>query len=68
MLPPRDVDVVLLHLVVAPFELLDQSSLLLMIQKTLFLGALETAKRVRELQAQSAHVAFKGNDMVLSYL
>ena len=45
-MPPRNVDVVLLHLVGTPFELLDQSSLWRLTQKTLFLVALATAKRV----------------------
>ena len=37
MVPPWNVDMVLLHLVGAPFEPLEQSSPQLLIQKTLFL-------------------------------
>ena len=66
--PPWNVDVVLHHLVEAPFEPLNLSSLRLLTQKTLFLVALATAKRVGELQALSAHIAFQGGDMALSYL
>ena len=66
--PPWNVDVVLHHLAGTPFEPLDQSSLRLLTQKTLFLVALVTAKRVEGLQALSAQIAFQGNDMVLSFL
>ena len=59
---------VLHHLVGAPFKPLDQSSFRLLTQKTLFLVALATAKRVGELQVLSTQVNFQGNDMVLSYL
>ena len=65
---PLECGLVLHHLVDAPFEPLDQSSLRLLTQKTVFLVALATAKRVSELQALTAHVAFQGGDMVLSYL
>ena len=66
--PPWNVDVVLHHLVDAPFEPLVQSYLRLLTQKTLSLVALATPKRVGELQALSAHIAFQGGDMALSYL
>ena len=66
--PPWNVDVVLHHLVGTPFEPLDQSYLRLLSQKTLFLVALATAKRVGELQALSTQVAFQDNNVVLSYL
>ena len=67
-LPPWNVDVVLRHLMGAPFEPMATSSCRLLTQKTLFLVALATAKRVGELQALSSHVAFQGCNMVLSYL
>jgi len=66
--PPWNVDVVLLSLVNAPFEPIDRSPLRHLTQKTLFLVALATAKRVGELQALSGRVARQGNDMVLAYL
>ena len=47
---------------------MDSSPLRLLTQKTLFLVALATAKRVGELQALSALVALQGRDMVLTYL
>lgn len=68
MVPPWNVDVVLHHLVSMPFEPLEQSSIRLLTQKTLFLVALATAKRVSELQALSSNVAYRDNSMFLSYL
>ena len=66
--PPWNVDVVLRHLMGISFEPMDKSSLRLLTQKTLFLVALATAKRVGELQALSSSVACQGRNMVLTYL
>ena len=68
MVPPWNVDMGLPIFVGPPFKPLHHSSLWLLTQKTLFLVALETAKRIEELQALFAHVAFYGNNMVLSCL
>ena len=64
--PPWNVDMVLL-VVGAPFKPLHYSSLWLFDPENSFLVALETAKRIGELQVLSAYVACYGNDMVLSY-
>lgn len=68
MVPPWNVDVVLKYLVSAPFEPLEQAQMRLLTQKTLFLVALATAKRVSEIQALASQVATQGNNMVISYL
>ena len=47
---------------------LSESSLRALSQKTLFLLALATAKRVGELQALSSVVTFVGSDTCLSYV
>lgn len=67
-LPPWNVDAVLHSLREAPFEPLDKSSFKHLTQKTLFLVALATAKRVSELQALAVQVAHQGDDLVLTYL
>ncbi|MPC48489.1 hypothetical protein E2C01_042262 [Portunus trituberculatus] len=66
--PPWNVDIVLCHLVGTPLQPLDQSSLWLLTQKTPFLLALATAKRVGEIRALSTLVVVQDHDMVLFYL
>ena len=66
--PASNVAIVLLLVVGAPFKPLHHSSLRLLTQKTLFLVALETAKRIGELQVLSVHVACYSNGVFLSYL
>ena len=67
--PAWNVDVILKHLTNAPYEPLRESSMRHLTQKTLFLIALATAKRVGELQALSADIAFAAdNNLILSYL
>ena len=69
LLPPAwDLAVVLRFLNSSAFEPLSQAPLHALSQKTLFLLALATAKRVGELQALSSVVTFVGRDGCLSYV
>ena len=68
-LPPAwDLDVVLRHLMSAAYEPLESLSLWPLTEKTLFLVALATSKRVGQLQAPSWTVSSVVGDMVVSYL
>ena len=66
--PAWDLARVLQFLNSSRFEPLSQASLRALSQKTLFLLALATAKRVGELQALSFIVTFVGLDTCLSYI
>ena len=66
--PAWDLSRVLWFLNSSQFEPLSQASLRALSQKTLFLLALATAKRVGELQALSFVVTFVGLDACLSYI
>ena len=66
--PAWDLDIVLRSLVRSPYEPLREASWKDLTKKTLFLLALATAKRVGELQALSARVAWSGPDASVSYL
>ena len=66
--PAWDLSRVLRFLNSSHFEPLSQASLRALSQKTLFLLALATAKRVGELQALSFVVTFVGLDACLSYI
>ena len=66
--PAWDLAVVLRFLNSSAFEPLSQAPLCALSQKTLFLLALATAKRVGELQALSSVVTFVGRDACLSYV
>ena len=66
--PAWDLSVVLRFLNSSAFEPLSQAPLRALSQKTLFLLALATAKRVGELQALSCVVTFVGLDACLSYV
>ena len=66
--PAWDLSRVLRFLNSSHFEPLSQASLRALSQKTLFLLALATAKRVGELQALSFVVTFLGLDACLSYI
>ena len=63
-----NLDVVLRHLMSAAYEPLESLSLQALTEKTLFLVALATAKRVGELQALSRIVFSVVDDLVVSYL
>ena len=66
--PAWDLSLVLRFLNSSAFEPLSQAPLRALLQKTLFLLALATAKRVGELQALSSVVTFVGHDACLSYV
>ena len=66
--PAWDLAKVLTFLRSSSFEPLREVPLRALTQKTLFLLALATAKRVGELQALSSVVSFVGNDACLSYV
>ena len=66
--PAWDLSVVLRFLNSSAFEPLVQAPLRALSQKTLFLLALATAKRVGGLQALSSVVTFVGHDACLSYV
>ena len=66
--PSWDLNKVLSFLMSDTFVPLQTIDFKLLTMKVLFLVALATAKRVGELQALSASVARRGEDMVLSYL
>ena len=66
--PPWDLSLVLSFLRGAPFEPLSSCSLRDLTRKVLFLVALVTARRVRELHTLSAVVSSSGGDLFLSYL
>ena len=66
--PAWDLSVVLRFLNSSAFEPPSQAPLRALSQKTLFLLALATAKRVGELQALSSIVTFVGVDACLSYV
>ena len=69
MRPPAwDLSMVLRFLNSSAFEPLSEASLRALSQKTLFLMALATAKRVGELQALSSIVTYVGSDACLSYV
>ena len=65
MAPLWDLDIVLRALYQPPFEPLPQGSFMAMSKKKLFLIALAIAKRVRELQALSKVISFRGADAFL---
>ena len=65
--PAWDLARVLRYLNSSQFEPLSQAPLRALSQKTLFLLALSTAKRVGELQALSSVVTFVGVDACISY-
>ena len=65
--PHWDLDVVLRHLLKAPYEPLHKADFKSLSKKTIFLIALATAKRVGELQAISKHISFSGNKAFLQY-
>ena len=66
--PPKwDLDVVLRYLMSPTFEPIKDISLLRLTQKTAFLLALATAKRVGELQAISGVLGRKSHSLVLHY-
>ena len=68
-LPPAwDLDVFLRHLMSAAYEPLESLSLRALTEKTLFLIALATSKRIGELQALSRIVSSVVVDLVMSYL
>ena len=66
--PAWDLAMVLRYLNSSEFEPLSEASLCALSQKTLFLVALATAKRVGELQALSSVVTFVRSDTCLSYV
>ena len=66
--PAWDLSLVLRFLNSSAFKPLSQAPLRALSQKTLFLLALATAKRVGELQALSSVVTFVGHDACLSYI
>ena len=66
--PLRDLVKVLTFPCGPTFEPLSSQPLRVVTVKVMFLLALATAKRVGELQAISFHVAFRGDDLSLSYL
>ena len=66
--PNWDLDIVLKALTQEPFEPLAQASFKRLSQKTIFLLSLATAKRVGEIQGLSHRVAYRQEDMILSYL
>ena len=66
--PAWDLSMVLRFLNSSAFEPLSEASLRALSQKTLFLLALATAKRVGELQALSSAVSYVGSDACLSYV
>ena len=66
--PVWDLSIVLQFLNSSAFEPLSQAPLRALLQKTLFLLALATAKRVGELQALSSIATFVGFDACLSYV
>ena len=66
--PAWDLSVVLVFLNSSAFEPLSQALLRALSQKTLFLLALATAKRVGELQALSSIVTFVDLDACLSLM
>ena len=66
--PAWDLSVVLRFLNSSAFEPLSRAPLRALTQKTLFLLALATAKRVGELQTLSCIVTFVGMDACLSYV
>ena len=66
--PAWNLSVVLRFLKSSAFEPLSRAPLRALLQKTLFLLALATAKRVGELQAFSSVVTFVGLDACLSYV
>ena len=69
VLPPSwDLNKVLATLMAPPFEPLRETTLRNLTKKTLFLLALATVKRVGEIQAISAKVAKRGQDLSLSFL
>ena len=63
-----DLQVVLLSFTRPPYVPLEAASFRDLTKKTLFLLSLATVRRVGELQAVSRHVAWRGNDVSLSYL
>ena len=65
--PKWDLDVVLRYLRSASYEPIKDLPILRLTQKTVFLLALATAKRVGELQALSGSVGKKSRSLVLSY-
>ena len=65
--PHWDLDIVLKHLLKAPYEPMDKADFESLSKKTIFLIALATAKRVSELQAISKHVSFSGDKAYLQY-
>ena len=65
--PSWDLDKVLEYLSGPPFEPLADASFRNKTRKALFLVAMATAKRVRELQALSFSVSRRGDDLVLHY-
>lgn len=67
-LPPWNLDVVLKYLTGTPFEPLNKATLRDVTQKTLFLVALASAKRVGELHALSHKWASQRNNIILHYL
>ena len=67
-LPSWDLSKVLRFLISGAFEPLRDAPLRALSKKVLFLLALATAKRVRELQALSRFVSFVGDDACLSYV
>ena len=66
--PSWDLSGVLRYLNSSEFKPLSRAPLRALTQKVLFLLALATAKRVRELQALSSVVTFVGGDACLSYV
>ena len=66
--PAWDLSVVLRFLNSSAFEPLSEASLSALSQKSLFLVALATARRVGELQALSSVVTFVGSDACLTYV
>ncbi|MPC58186.1 hypothetical protein E2C01_052181 [Portunus trituberculatus] len=68
LLPSWNLDVVLRFLTTAPFEPMRLSSIRDLTRKSLFLLALATAQRVREIQALSHKMSWQGQDQLVSYL
>ena len=66
--PAWDLSMVLRFLNSSAFEPLSEASLRALSQKTLFLLALATSKRVGELQALCSIVTYVGSDACLSYV
>ena len=65
--PPWDLDKVLEYLSGPPFEPLAEAPFRNKTRKALFLLTMATAKRIRELQALSFSVSYRGDDLVLHY-